>query len=63
VHYWYQPDSYDEWIPTARLDSKEVRPAGGSSATAAAAVAAAAAAPIYSLQCGWLAALLLYLRE
>lgn len=24
MHYWYQPDSYDEWIPAKSVDSKEV---------------------------------------
>jgi SWIRM-associated domain at the N-terminal len=24
VHYWYQPDSYDEWIPASAVSSKEV---------------------------------------
>lgn len=26
VHYWYQPDSYDEWIPAKAIDSKDVVP-------------------------------------
>jgi hypothetical protein len=24
VHYWYQPDSYDAWIPLHMVDNKEV---------------------------------------
>lgn len=27
VHYWYQPDSYDAWIPLHMVDNKEVRQA------------------------------------